>query len=453
MECPNCHNIYNKNFKFCPYCGEKKPDPMVCPDCLSKYYEEYSFCPECGVELITKEEFYIIEEEKAIKKIEENRKNWKINQLKESNLNKEELDKQINQEINRIELSIDRDLEDENIKNNKQISLKGDKIDKIKFLKELPSIENRLNAVCINPGSNPCYFIRESTADEILEIIISNDELFLICKEDLNEVRSYFYDFYIYELDYDFDRQDVFDYLHDYFIDLQDSFGGPLSDYENWDYVLDSGRLSDYICDMTYWGMDFDSITGKCVLFMDGLSVDTYGKEYLYDFEEELLEFYPYYKEMKAKEEEEERKRREEEEKPVDKSVLLKHIEDNADRYIEYYGVDGYYDITKRINDYEIINQKTLNEAEDKIGKQIEAGTYKKVKELSEEEILEIKKKGLYCYIRDLTISAYVPTIKKAVQDELMAMVSNDELLYEYEIDKEKERLTKRELAKRNIHI
>lgn len=51
MECPNCNKTYDDDFKFCPYCGEEKPETLTCPKCQFKS-AEFKFCPHCGEELI-----------------------------------------------------------------------------------------------------------------------------------------------------------------------------------------------------------------------------------------------------------------------------------------------------------------------------------------------------------------------------------------------------------------
>ncbi len=53
MECPNCNKTYDDEFKFCPYCGEKKPEGKICLGCKYESYE-YDFCPKCGRQLIEK---------------------------------------------------------------------------------------------------------------------------------------------------------------------------------------------------------------------------------------------------------------------------------------------------------------------------------------------------------------------------------------------------------------
>ena len=53
MECPNCNKTYDDEFRFCPYCGEKKPEGKICPGCKYESYE-FDFCPKCGRQLIEK---------------------------------------------------------------------------------------------------------------------------------------------------------------------------------------------------------------------------------------------------------------------------------------------------------------------------------------------------------------------------------------------------------------
>ena len=425
MNCPNCGKFYFDDYDFCPYCGEKKPDLNICPKCWTEYELEYSFCPKCGVELITHEELSIREEEEAIRIVEENRKNWKINQLIQKYNENSEIDNEINDgindgindrindEIDKIELQINRKLEEQHIKLNKQLSIIPDEIDKIEFLEKLPSIENKLNAICINPGSNPCLFVRELKKTEILEMIISEDELFLINRTNIFEVLNYFYYSCIGELD------------HGKYIEEE-------GDYE----------YPDMECDY-----DFNQITGSCIL---------YASTFIDETEEDLSKFYPYYKNFKKRDEEERREYEEERikelEKKVDKNELLDYVEDNADSYIKYLGIDGYYDLTTKIINGEIPNKKTFYEVEANIEKQRNEGNYKKLKELTAEEILEIKKKGLYCYVRKLHILAEGSSVNQPVREELMLLVSEGKLLTETAINAKKDELIKlklRELKKR----
>ena len=60
MKCPNCKEIYEDNFSFCPHCGTKnehivepEPEILVCFNCGFES-TEFSFCPECGIELLSK---------------------------------------------------------------------------------------------------------------------------------------------------------------------------------------------------------------------------------------------------------------------------------------------------------------------------------------------------------------------------------------------------------------
>ena len=54
MECRRCNRTYDDDFKFCPYCGEEKPEPKICPICGFEPTVEFIFCPECGASLISK---------------------------------------------------------------------------------------------------------------------------------------------------------------------------------------------------------------------------------------------------------------------------------------------------------------------------------------------------------------------------------------------------------------
>lgn len=60
MKCPKCNKNIDDDFKFCPYCGEKKPSPKICPNCELEHNAKFSFCPECGTQLIIKSEYDLI---------------------------------------------------------------------------------------------------------------------------------------------------------------------------------------------------------------------------------------------------------------------------------------------------------------------------------------------------------------------------------------------------------
>ena len=73
MKCMKCKEIYNDDFKFCPYCGEEKPKPKICPNCELEPNVEFSFCPECGTELEEKlKEEKFLEQWKEIMEYKEN---------------------------------------------------------------------------------------------------------------------------------------------------------------------------------------------------------------------------------------------------------------------------------------------------------------------------------------------------------------------------------------------
>ena len=49
IECPRCHERIQKDFAFCPNCGEMlKPQ---CPKCQSEIQKEWKICPHCGAKL------------------------------------------------------------------------------------------------------------------------------------------------------------------------------------------------------------------------------------------------------------------------------------------------------------------------------------------------------------------------------------------------------------------
>lgn len=49
MDCPRCHERIQRDFAFCPNCGEMlKPR---CPNCQSDIRKEWKVCPHCGAKL------------------------------------------------------------------------------------------------------------------------------------------------------------------------------------------------------------------------------------------------------------------------------------------------------------------------------------------------------------------------------------------------------------------
>ena len=54
LECPNCNEIYDDDFDFCPYCGNAS-NHKSCPECGFKS-NDFNFCPKCGIELLTETE-------------------------------------------------------------------------------------------------------------------------------------------------------------------------------------------------------------------------------------------------------------------------------------------------------------------------------------------------------------------------------------------------------------
>ena len=77
MKCIKCKENYDDDFKFCPYCGEKKPIPKICPKCELEPNSGYSFCPECGTKLVFKFQLERIREDEE--EIENNNKILELN--------------------------------------------------------------------------------------------------------------------------------------------------------------------------------------------------------------------------------------------------------------------------------------------------------------------------------------------------------------------------------------
>ena len=46
-ECLRCHETINKNFVFCPYCGQRQIISQ-CPFCGTTLQKDFNFCPKCG---------------------------------------------------------------------------------------------------------------------------------------------------------------------------------------------------------------------------------------------------------------------------------------------------------------------------------------------------------------------------------------------------------------------
>lgn len=54
MRCrnPDCNNIYDEKFKYCPYCGKETPPPKYCVQCSDVITErDFKYCPNCGGKL------------------------------------------------------------------------------------------------------------------------------------------------------------------------------------------------------------------------------------------------------------------------------------------------------------------------------------------------------------------------------------------------------------------
>ena len=104
MKCPNCKEIYEDDYEFCPWCGAKKPNEKTCPKCKFKS-SEYEFCPKCGERLLSKKQLAkkIKEDEKRRIGRERGRERRRIEKEKqrekreyEKSSSKEELNEHLN---------------------------------------------------------------------------------------------------------------------------------------------------------------------------------------------------------------------------------------------------------------------------------------------------------------------------------------------------------------------
>lgn len=48
MNCPNCKQNLQNDFKFCPYCGSEVNRNLFCPSCRNKVEPKWVSCPHCG---------------------------------------------------------------------------------------------------------------------------------------------------------------------------------------------------------------------------------------------------------------------------------------------------------------------------------------------------------------------------------------------------------------------
>lgn len=48
MNCPNCQQNLQNDFKFCPYCGAEVSRNLFCPSCGNKVEPKWVSCPNCG---------------------------------------------------------------------------------------------------------------------------------------------------------------------------------------------------------------------------------------------------------------------------------------------------------------------------------------------------------------------------------------------------------------------
>ncbi len=48
MNCPNCQQNLQNDFRFCPYCGSEVNRGLFCPSCGNKVEQNWVSCPQCG---------------------------------------------------------------------------------------------------------------------------------------------------------------------------------------------------------------------------------------------------------------------------------------------------------------------------------------------------------------------------------------------------------------------
>ena len=165
MKCIRCKETYDDDFKFCPYCGERKPDPKICPICEIEHDIKFNFCTECGEELITKKEY-----EKKLEEIERER-------LEE--------ERRL-QEIERERLEEERRLEE--IERKKEEERKKAEVDEI-IRKLKQERKNKLLELIDN------IFLDESSRNKVKNLIVDidiyeTDQIIEIVKEEEIKYRS-----------------------------------------------------------------------------------------------------------------------------------------------------------------------------------------------------------------------------------------------------------------------
>ena len=151
MKCIKCKETYDDDFKFCPYCGEKKPAPKICPNCKLEPKIEFNFCPKCGTELIEKEKIAEWKEKKEEEeKVMEKVKNILIDIVK---IGEEERLKRLKEEEEKEhKRKIKAEMEEEKkewMKNRKILCLrwKGEEYLKIKDLKNASKCFNNAKKI------------------------------------------------------------------------------------------------------------------------------------------------------------------------------------------------------------------------------------------------------------------------------------------------------------------
>ena len=71
--CPNCHEQYADDMKFCPKCGDQLIKAGVCPRCGKSVATDEKYCPYCGFDLSKEDE--LKNEERQINRYKEQMQN------------------------------------------------------------------------------------------------------------------------------------------------------------------------------------------------------------------------------------------------------------------------------------------------------------------------------------------------------------------------------------------
>lgn len=222
IECPNCNNYFREDYNFCPYCGDKKPDPKICPKYQFETYDEYIFCPICGTELMEKEDSMRIRQEKYNKRIRNNLIKY-VNETIDNPILKENLIEKIKIGLINSIFDLDYELDFENDRQNIRLKNESDieieekqKIRQYNLINELvKEIENMNNIVYMGSKEHNdkilCYFIDDYDSFNTCQIIcytFNDEKLIFTEKYYLKEKvdKDWIHDNVVLNIDVDYDE-------------------------------------------------------------------------------------------------------------------------------------------------------------------------------------------------------------------------------------------------------